>query len=83
MSVKVAYKKAYKRVASEQTMLREVAFKEKVISTSFCELRLLEQHFVLDSNEKNVKAGKSSEKGFEERMVADVDDSDDQTRKGD
>jgi hypothetical protein len=40
--------------------LRQVAFTEKVISTSLCELRLLQKHFVLDSNEKKVKADKSS-----------------------
>ena len=51
------------RVASEKRMLMQVAFTEKVISTSLCELRLLEQHFVLDSNEKKVKAGKSSREG--------------------
>ena len=51
------------RVASEKRMLRQVAFTEKVISTSLCELRLLQQHFVLDSNEKKVKAGKSSREG--------------------
>ena len=33
------------RVTSEKRMLRQVAFTEKVISTSFCEIRLLEQHF--------------------------------------
>ena len=51
------------RVASEKRMLRQVAFTEKVISTSLSELRLLEQHFVLDSNEKKVKAGKSMREG--------------------
>ena len=52
------------RVAIEKRMLREVAFTEKVISTSFCESRLSHlQHFVLDSNEKKVKAGKSSRDG--------------------
>ena len=51
------------RVASERRMLRQVAFTEKVISTSFCESRLLEQHFVFDSNEKKVKAGKSRREG--------------------
>ena len=51
------------RVAHEKRMLREVAFLEKVISTSFSELELLEQHFVLDSNEKKVKFGKSSREG--------------------
>ena len=52
------------RVASERRMLRQVAFTEKVISTSFCESRLLHlQHFALDSNEKKVKAGKSSREG--------------------
>ena len=50
-------------VGSESRMLREVAFTEKVISTSFFELRLPEQHFTLDSNEKKVKAGKSSREG--------------------
>ena len=50
-------------VASEKRMLRQVAFTEKMISTSFCESRLLEQHFVLDSNEKKVKAGKSTREG--------------------
>ena len=51
------------RVASEKRMLRQVAFTEKVISTSLSESRLLEQHFVLDSNEKKVKAGKSTREG--------------------
>ena len=51
------------RVGSERRMLRQVAFTEKVISTSFSELRLLQQHFVLDSNEKKVKAGKSRREG--------------------
>ena len=51
------------RVASEKRMLREVAFTEKVISASFCGSRLPELHFVLDSNEKKVKAGKSSREG--------------------
>ena len=46
-------------VASEERMLRQVAFTEKVISTSFCVLRLLQQHFTFDSNVKKVKAGKS------------------------
>ena len=56
--------KAYKiRVVSEKRMLRQVAFTEKVISTSLCESGLLEQHFGLDSNEKKVKAGKSSREG--------------------
>ena len=50
-------------VGSENSMLREVAFTEKVISTSFFELRLPEQHFTLDSNEKKVKAGKSTREG--------------------
>ena len=49
------------RVASEKRMLRQVAFTEKVISTSFWELHL--QHFLLDSNEKKVKAGKSTREG--------------------
>ena len=44
-------------------ILRQVAFTEKVISTSFGELRLLQQNFVFDSNEKKVKAGKSSREG--------------------
>ena len=48
---------------SEKRMLRMVAFTEKVISTSFSELPLPEQHFVLDSNEKKVKAGKRSREG--------------------
>ena len=51
------------RVASERRMLRQVAFTEKVMSTSLSELRLLEQHFALDSNEKKVKAGKSTREG--------------------
>ena len=51
------------RVASERRMLRQVAFTEKVISTSLGELRLPQQHFVFDSNEKKVKAGKSSREG--------------------
>ena len=51
------------RVVIEKRMLRQVAFTEKVISTSFSELRLLEQHLVLDSNEKKVKAGKSTREG--------------------
>ena len=51
------------RVASEKRMLRQVAFTEKVISTSFSELRLLQQHFVFDSNEKKVNAGKSRREG--------------------
>ena len=56
--------KAYRiMVPSEKRMLRQVAFTEKVISTSFCELRLLQQHSVFDSNEKKVKAGKSSREG--------------------
>ena len=50
-----------KMVRSDKIMLREVAFAEKVNSTSLCESRL--QHFVLDSNEKKVKAGKSSREG--------------------
>jgi hypothetical protein len=50
-------------VASEKKILRQVAFTEKVISTSLCELRLLQKHFVLDSNEKKVKADKSSREG--------------------
>ena len=49
--------------ASEKRMLRQVAFTENVISTSLSESRLPEQHFVLDSNEKKVKAGKSSREG--------------------
>ena len=51
------------RVANEKRMLRQVALAEKVISTTFCESRLLQQHFVLDSNEKKVKAGKSTREG--------------------
>ena len=49
--------------ASEKRMLRQVAFTEKVISTSPCESFLPEQHFVLDSNEKKVKVGKSKKEG--------------------
>ena len=51
------------RVANEKRILRQAAFTEKVISTSFFELQLLEQHFAFDSNEKKVKAGKSSKEG--------------------
>ena len=50
-------------VASEKRMLRQVAFTENVISTSLCELRLLQHHFVLDSNEKKVNIGKSKREG--------------------
>ena len=50
-------------VASERRMLRQVAFTEKVISTSLGELRLPQQHFVFDSNEKKVKAGKRRREG--------------------
>lgn len=50
-------------VASEKRILRQAAFTEKVISTSLSDLRLPEQHFVLDSNEKKVKAGKSTREG--------------------
>ena len=51
------------RVANEKRILRHVAFTENVISTSLCELQFLEQHFALDSNEKKVKAGKSTREG--------------------
>ena len=50
-------------VASEKRMLKQVAFTEKAISTSLSELRLLEHHFALDSNEKKVKTGKSTREG--------------------
>ena len=50
-------------VTSEKRMLRQVAFTENVITTSLSKSQLLEQHFVLDSNEKKVKAGKSSREG--------------------
>ena len=50
-------------VAREKRMLTQVAFTEKVISTSPCELQLLQQHFVFDSNEKKVKAGKRRREG--------------------
>ena len=49
------------RAANEKRMLRQVAFTEKVISTSLCE-----QHFALDSNEKKVKVGKSSKRRMSE-----------------
>ena len=56
--------KAYTiRLASEKRMLRQVAFTEKLISTSLCVSCLLEQHLVLDSNEKKVKVGKSKREG--------------------
>ena len=51
------------RVASEKRMLRQVAFTEKVISTSLGGSLFLEQHFVFDSNEKKVKVGKSKREG--------------------
>ena len=57
------------RVTSEKRMLRQVAFTEKVISTSFSELPLQQQHFVLDSNEKKVKAGKSSREGCVRKVL--------------
>ena len=50
-------------LASEKRMLRQVAFTEKLISTSLCGSCLLEQHLVLDSNEKKVKVGKSKREG--------------------
>ena len=50
-------------VASEKRMLRQVAFTEKVISTSHGESLLLEQHLVFDSKVKKVKVGKSSREG--------------------
>ena len=50
-------------VTSEKRMLRQVAFTENVITTSLSKSQLLEQHFVLDSNEKKVKAGKSMREG--------------------
>ena len=50
-------------VVSEKRMLRQVAFTENVITTSLSKSQLLEQHFVLDSNEKKVKAGKSMREG--------------------
>ena len=59
MPVKVSTMK----VAVEKRMLNQVAFTEKVISTSLSELRLLEHHFALDSNEKKVKTGKSTREG--------------------
>ena len=56
-------------VASEKRMLRQVAFTEKVISTSLCELCLLEQYLVLDSNEKKVKVGKSRREGWVRKVL--------------
>ena len=57
------------RVASEKRMFRQVAFTEKVISISFCEFFFPEQHFVLDSNEKKVKAGKSTREGCDRKVL--------------
>ena len=68
-NISVPVKANRMRAANEKRMLRQVAFTEKVISTSFGELRLLQQHFVLDSNEKKVKAGKSTREGWLRKVL--------------